>query len=346
MTAKGAREMDFERMSREELIRQAEALKTQNETLSRRLESLGRLNHQLLREKEQEAALDFAWSGNLGHWYWDIRTNTVTFNPLKVKTLGYDMLELPNEVPYQFFTELLHPDDYPVAMDAMRSHLEGRASVYEVEYRIRAKDGSYHWYYDRGKITSSDENGHPVFLAGIVFDVTEKKRKQEELEQQNQILSEQAMMDGLTRVRNHRALMERLRTEIALAERSKSDLSIALFDLDDFKRVNDTKGHLFGDKVLADFASIAENAIRASDVFGRYGGEEFLLILPSTNRTTGFQIAERIRKLVEGYHFFGGLHITVSAGLHQYEREGVEELIRCADEKLYRAKGTGKNRVV
>lgn len=338
--------MDFERMSREELIRQTEALKAQNETLARRLETLGRLNHQLLCEKEQEAALDFAWSGNLGHWYWDIRTNAVTFNTLKVKALGYDMQELPAEVPYQFFTNLLHPDDYASAMDAMRSHLEGRAPVYEVEYRILAKDGSYHWYYDRGKITSSDEDGRPVFLAGIVFDITEKKRKQEELEQENQILSEQAMMDGLTRVRNHRALMERLRIEIALAERSKSDLSVALFDLDDFKRVNDTKGHLFGDKVLTDFASIAENAIRSSDVFGRYGGEEFLLILPNTTRTAAYQIAERIRKLVEGYHFFGGLRVTVSAGLQQYEGNGIEGFIRCADENLYRAKGSGKNRVV
>lgn len=333
-------------MSKVQLIKLIEEFRQNNEQMALKLESLEMLNKQLLIEKEQETTLDFAWSGNLGHWYWNVKRNEVTFNPLKVTVLGYDPKELPAQVPYQFFTDLLHPDDFEGTMEAMRAHLEGRAPVYEVEYRIRAKDGSYHWYYDRGKVTRVDMFGRPAFLSGIIFDITEKKLRQQELELQNQILTEQAMLDGLTRVRNHRALFESLRMEISFAQRSKSRLCIALFDLDDFKRVNDTKGHLFGDKVLTDFASIAQNMIRGGDIFGRYGGEEFLLILPNATRETAHQIAERIRKAAESYRFYGDLHVTVSAGVKQYEGESMTDLIRLADENLYRAKKSGKNKSV
>lgn len=121
------------------------------EQLIDRIRELEILNAQLLDEKEKEAGLDFAWTGNLGHWYWNITTNRVTFNSLKVRALGFDPEELPEQVPYQFFTDRVHPDDYERTMEAMRSHLCGGAHVYEVEYRIQAKDGSWRWYYDRGE---------------------------------------------------------------------------------------------------------------------------------------------------------------------------------------------------
>lgn len=123
------------------------------EQLLDRINELESLNKELLKEKEQEAKLDYAWTGNLGHWYWNLQTNSVNFNLLKVTTLGYDASEIPEHVTYDFFTEKLHSDDYNKTMEAMRDHLYGKAEVYEVEYRIKAKDGKYKWYYDRGKIT-------------------------------------------------------------------------------------------------------------------------------------------------------------------------------------------------
>ncbi len=140
-----------------------------------RISDLEMLTRELLKEKEQETRLEYAWTGNLGHWYWNIKTNEVTFNPLKVLTLGYDKSEIPEHVTYQFFTDKLHPEDFQKTMEAMRDHLYGKADVYEAEYRIKAKDGSYKWYYDRGKITQFNDQGKPTFLAGIVFDITEKK---------------------------------------------------------------------------------------------------------------------------------------------------------------------------
>lgn len=315
------------------------------EQLLDRIKSLEMLTQELLNEKEQETRLEYAWTGNLGHWYWNIKTNEVTFNPLKVTTLGYDKSEIPEHVNYQFFTDKLHPEDYQKVMDAMRDHLYGKADVYEVEYRIKAKDGTFKWYYDRGRITQYD-NGKPAFLAGIVFDITEKKETQLELEYKNRILSEISSIDGLTKIGNHRTLIEHLKAEIAEANRTSSPLSIAIFDIDDFKKVNDSKGHVYGDQVLVDVASIIKKSIRCTDFAGRYGGEEFMVIFPNTTLSVASKISERIRQAVEDYNFVDGLRITISGGVSQYNNEKITEFVHSADTKLYSAKRNGKNQIV
>lgn len=90
------------------------------EQLLERIEELEILNRELLMEKEQETKLEYAWTGNLGYWYWNVKTNTVTFNSLKVTTLGYDKTEIPEHVTYQFFTDKIHPEDYNKTMDAKK----------------------------------------------------------------------------------------------------------------------------------------------------------------------------------------------------------------------------------
>ncbi len=322
---------DVNNLSKEELIEYVNELEM--------------LNRQLLEEKQQEDRLEYAWSGNLGHWYWNIKTNNVTFNPLKIKTLGYDESDVPNKVDYQYFTDLLHPDDYPKAMDAMRDHLYGKKPVYEVEYRIKTKDGGYLWYYDRGKITQYDDQGKPVFMAGIVFDITEKKRIESNLVDENKILSELSSIDGLTQVNNHRSLLNFLKEETINSMKNNQQLTIGIFDIDDFKKVNDTKGHVFGDKVLFDVASIMKKAVRDKDLVGRYGGEEFMIVLPHTNIEQAKIVAERIRSSIEK-KMFEDMHITISGGLKQYNNEDLAEFVHQADLNLYQAKGTGKNKVI
>lgn len=151
------------------------------EQLTQKIIELETFNKELLEEKALEDELNFPWTGNLGRWYWNVQTNSVTFNPLKITTLGYSSEEIPANVNYQFFTSKLHPEDYEKTMDAMLSHMQGKASVYEVEYRIQAKDGSYKCYYDIGKITQYDEAGKPLFISGIVFDITNRKKAQDQL---------------------------------------------------------------------------------------------------------------------------------------------------------------------
>lgn len=316
------------------------------EQLLQLVEQMEILNNQLLKEQQQDTKLEYAWTGNLGHWYWNIKTNAVTFNPLKITTLGYKEEELPNQVTYQFFTDKLHPEDFQNTMDKMLEHLYGKAGVYEAEYRIQAKDGSYKWYYDRGKITQYDDAGKPVFLAGIVFDITEKKEMQLDLEYKNSILAELSSIDGLTKISNHRTLLERLEFEIAEANRTNKPLSLAMFDIDDFKKVNDSKGHIFGDKVLVDIASIIQGNIRETDLAGRYGGEEFAVIFSNTNISVASKIAERVRQSIAEFSFNAELSVTISGGIKQYSGEDAYAFIQAADVNLYEAKRQGKNRNV
>ena len=316
------------------------------EQLVQRIAELELLNRELLAEKEQEVRLEYAWTGNLGHWYWHIGTNAVTFNPLKVAALGYAPDEVPEPVPYQFFTDRIHPDDYEHTMQAMRDHLAGQAAVYEVEYRIRAKDGTYRWYYDRGRITRRDTNGKPLFLAGIVFDVTEKKNMQLDLERKNRILVKLSATDGLTQVSNHRTVLEYLKAAMVEADRTRSPLSVALFDIDDFKHVNDSQGHLVGDQVLVDVAALIKGNIRETDQVGRYGGEEFMVVFAQADLATAAKAAERIRQAVAQHRFQDDLHITLSGGVSPYRGGSETDLVRTADVQLYEAKRQGKNRIV
>ena len=239
------------------------------EKLLKRIEELEVLNRELLNEKDHQTKLEYAWTGNLGHWYWNVKSNTVKFNPLKVTTLGYSKEEIPEQVTYQYFTDKLHPEDYPLTMKVMKDHLTGKVNVYEVEYRIKAKDGSYRWYHDLGKITQYDDNGAPILVAGIVFDITQKKELQYELECKNKILYELSELDGLTKLYNHRMIMEHVENAIDQAEKNQNIFSIIILDIDDFKRVNVTRGHLFGDKVIMGIASIIKNNIRKTDIAGR-----------------------------------------------------------------------------
>lgn len=155
-----------------------------------------------------------------------------------------------------------------------------------------------------------------------------------------------SLIDGLTKIGNHRTLIENLKAEIAEANRTDRPLSIAVFDIDDFKKVNDNKGHVYGDQVLVDVASIMKENIRETDFAGRYGGEEFMLIFPNTALKVACKISERIRQAVENFTFVDGLKITVSGGVSQYINETITEFIHSADTGLYKAKTNGKNQIV
>ncbi len=116
----------------------------------------------------------------------------------------------------------------------------------------------------------------PLFLAGIVFDITDTKERMVSLESNNRMLADISAHDGLTGLLNHKTLMERLSSLCRTGYGMQQPLSIAMIDIDDFKHVNDTKGHVYGDQVLANVAAVIRNGVRDTDAAGRYGGEEFL----------------------------------------------------------------------
>ncbi len=160
------------------------------------------------------------------------------------------------------------------------------------------------------------------------------------------------IIDGLTGIHNKRYLMEFLDRELSRSARHERPLAVILFDLDRFKEVNDRFGHLAGDKTLREVVGCVATAIRKEELFSRYGGEEFVIVLPETTREGALQVAERIRQLVEGYRFnYEGqsFEVTVSLGVAAtLGGEAIDpvELIRQADANLYLAKSAGRNRLV
>jgi diguanylate cyclase (GGDEF)-like protein len=176
------------------------------------------------------------------------------------------------------------------------------------------------------------------------------KSLQDELKRSNQLLWEMSVTDPLTRLYNRRHLMETLERELQRTRRAGTPLSVAIIDVDHFKRVNDSHGHQLGDEVLAGVASLTAKALRTYDLAARYGGEEFLVVLPDTPLKDAMVVAERIRTNVASLTFPGRLQelrVTVSLGVATYPARGVnsvETLIRAADQALYRAKRGGRNR--
>lgn len=162
------------------------------------------------------------------------------------------------------------------------------------------------------------------------------------------MVERQALVDGLTGLANRRAVSDALHAEAARAERLETPLSVVLADLDGFKNVNDVHGHAVGDEVLRVFAEVLRETLRESDVAGRWGGEEFLLLLPGADEEGAMQLADRVRSALAARSIPGvpGLRVTASFGVAQYAGEtNTEQLVAAADSALYRAKRGGKDRV-
>jgi diguanylate cyclase (GGDEF)-like protein len=175
---------------------------------------------------------------------------------------------------------------------------------------------------------------------------------QAELVEAREALRLQATRDGLTGVWNRTAILEILRRELARARREHSPVAVLMADLDHFKHVNDTYGHMAGDEVLRDAARRIQSGLRSYDAVGRYGGEEFLMVLPGCDCHAGAAQAERLRQALCGEPFHWGaanLRITCSLGVSwtgTAAPESADALVRGADEALYMAKNDGRNRVV
>ena len=165
-----------------------------------------------------------------------------------------------------------------------------------------------------------------------------------------EILNERATHDGLTKLTNYQRFQEVLDEEMYRAKRYKFPLTLLMVDLDHFKKVNDTMGHLAGDYVLRETAELLKKSLRKSDVAARYGGEEFAVLLPETPQEGAFILAERLReKLASSCFNYGeqAIYVTMSIGISAYSPKtdsSNADLIKKADSALYRAKQDGRNR--
>ncbi|HOJ63161.1 MAG TPA: diguanylate cyclase [Spirochaetota bacterium] len=175
----------------------------------------------------------------------------------------------------------------------------------------------------------------------------EIKAAKEQIEELNKILKYASTHDELTTLYNRAAIFDFLENDINRIKRIKTHISLLMFDIDFFKNINDTYGHTVGDEILRSLSLLIKNHIREIDLMGRYGGEEFLIILPDTNLQEAAIMAERILNLVRCYEFQtskGPINLTISIGIAEYkEGETIDQFIERVDQKLYEAKNSGRN---
>ncbi len=177
------------------------------------------------------------------------------------------------------------------------------------------------------------------------------KTLQDELKGANTRLKQLSITDSLTGIYNRRYFMENLEKEFIRCERYGGMFSLVLMDIDHFKNINDTYGHILGDHALKDVCAVASKSLRSSDVLARFGGEEFVLLLPNTDTGGAAAIAERIRGLIEKHTVTWGkdsVKLTLSAGVSTFphkDAQSPDSLMKLADKALYSAKSDGRNKV-
>lgn len=219
---------------------------------------------------------------------------------------------------------------------------QGGIQTYET--KVTSADGAAH-IVQFHKQVFTDASGVVAGFLGVVFDITQKKKLEDKLAQL-------ATIDELTGLPNRRDGMVKLKILHKDSERKKRPYCIAMIDIDHFKWVNDQYGHANGDLVLRAFANLAKNLLRSSDVCFRFGGDEFIVLLPETELDEGFSVVERLRKAWAGTRLTLPdcqlIYSTMSIGLTQNSANCIsfEQLLQASDKALYDAKNAGRNRTV
>jgi diguanylate cyclase (GGDEF)-like protein len=171
-------------------------------------------------------------------------------------------------------------------------------------------------------------------------------QKAQEIQRSKQMFQQMANTDALTKVHNRLSIMNIFKDELSICMQQKKPLSVIMFDVDFFKNINDTYGHDVGDKVLVSLTKNINSHLRDNDCLGRYGGEEFLIIMPNTKLEVSKMVAERLRENIENYKFDEVGHITISLGVVQaQENESQSEILKRVDQLLYISKNNGRNKV-
>ncbi len=256
---------------------------------------------------------------------------------------GYDAEEIRSLGPIDIAID----GDRSRVAESLRKRIDGE--VDRVHYFIRGqrKDGEVIDLEVYGNtITVGDERT----LISVVMDVSERTRAERQILAMQERLLDQSLHDSLTNLYNRRYLDEALKRELILAERGAYPVSLIMCDLDHFKKVNDQYGHQAGDDVLRTFADLLRNNARASDICCRYGGEEFLLVLPQMTEKDAVDRAELLRSTMAAvpvYHDSTSILESASFGIATFPRDGdsVDRLIAAADDALYASKAAGRNRV-
>lgn len=285
-------------------------------------------------------------AAQVGHWRLDTATQTVSWSREIFHIHG-----LEGETPPALdkAIEAYHPDDRALVSERLEHSLRHRVG-FEFKARIVRPDAEIRHVFSKGEIDQNEADGN-VGLFGIIQDITaqvahetfmEEARLRAEGAAQRALVM--AQTDQLTGIANRRRTELALDEAIASAEQAGRPVSIAIFDIDHFKRVNDTYGHQAGDEVLKRVAREAAGELRSGDIVGRFGGEEFVIVLPDATLEIASRVAERVRMAVEAGNTNPA--VTISVGIAELASgENADTLLHRADDALYAAKRAGRNRL-
>ncbi|NLK43689.1 MAG: diguanylate cyclase [Tissierellia bacterium] len=271
----------------------------------------------------------------------DVYGNIQYVNPAFENTTGYTFEEVKGKNPRILKSGLTPDEVFEELWETITSE-----RPWEGELINKRKDESI--YYEEARISPIiDTDGKITNFLGIKQDITTRKYLEEKLKQTS-------IRDPLTNIYNRGYVFERLYQNIELYKRERSNFSLAILDLDHFKKINDTYGHQVGDFVLKEFAEMLACKIRAYDTMGRYGGEEFVILFHNSDRVTALKTLERIAENLNDYSFKYGkedINITFSCGIADAMELADDELsvgsiIELADKRLYEAKEMGRNNIV
>lgn len=296
-------------------------------------------------------------SAQIGIWEYNIANDSLYWDDIMCELHGskkeFMWLKLNDWLSY------IDPGYYAVFKNNVVAAIE-KAQKFDTEILIRKQDGLERFIQISATSDLSEAGTHEQKIIGICYDITERKLREIELQDKNMQLQQanmeltmRSITDSLTGLLNHQFIISRLHEELVRADIQQTPLSVMMMDIDYFKYINDNYGHLTGDKVLVQLPELVRKCIRATDLLGRYGGEEFLIVLPNTDLEEAGHIAERIRETVET-HSFPGItdRVTMSIGIASYDNAvdnaitaNAERLIQSADTMLYKAKKMGRNRV-
>ncbi len=299
---------------------------------------------EVLRNKEElettfdSAPIGIALVSPSGRW--------LRVNPALCEIVGYSTEELLASD----FQSITHPDDIEVGVERTRKLLEGSCQVYRCEKRYVHKSGRIIWAMITVALTR-DSDGNPLHFITQIQDITEQKLQEIEMQRitdgltlANQELEQLSRIDSLTGAFNRRHFDERLMLAVKTAERYGRPLSIVMLDVDHFKQFNDEYGHRVGDEVLRSVAKAASEVCRSTDLFSRYGGEEFVILCTETNVRGATRLAEKLRERISLLQL-PYRSITASFGIASvFDGEfDAESLVKRADDALYIAKDLGRN---
>ncbi|MBN8580994.1 MAG: PAS domain S-box protein [Anaerolineae bacterium] len=304
---------------------------------------------------------------NISDVIWILDINKMRFryvSPSVERLRGYTV----DEVLQQDLSEALTLQSFQLLQEKLptyvQEYLDGKIGFHINEVEQPCKDGSTIWTEATTSFRFNEDTSH-LEVYGVSRDITERKLNEhllmqankqlqnhvKKIEQLRNELQEQAILDPLTGLYNRRYLAEFLAHEFKRAERENIPISLLMMDVDHFKNINDSYGHKTGDKFLIAIADLLKNNSRGSDIACRYGGEEFLLVLPGTDTQAAYDRAEQFRTQCTQIYIqyeTKNINITVSAGIATYpsHTEMAEDLIHKADKALYHSKQNGRNRVM